>query len=421
MKKKVLIVLISACVLGFAFSSCSSDDAEGGKVVDMMPQTRSIQLTQDQKELARKNNDFTFDLYRAINGVDEGKKSNITSPLSVTYVLGMLNDGAAGKTAEEIANVLGFGTGNRYTINAFCQALIQQAPLADPSVTLQISNVVATDEKVDLEDSYRRDMNDFYDAEVASLDFASPASLDYLNSWSNEKSDGMIPKIIDKLSPETKLVLMNAIFFKATWTSKFDEKDTKDEAFTRADSTTINIPMMHRNALIMYGENELFSSVCLPYGSGDKYRMYVLLPSEGKTVDDIVEVLTNEYWEQNKPCVSAVVDLKLPRFTTSSDILLNDIISQLGAPSMFDKNKADFSGISKNYKELCVSLMKQQAAIEVTEEGTKTSVVTIARGLESAVGPVKKDPLFHANRPFVYLIQEFETNVIFFIGAFQGN
>lgn len=149
--------------------------------------------------------------------------------------------------------------------------------------------------------------------------------------------------------------------------------------------------------------------------------MYVLLPSEGKTVDDIVEVLTNEYWEQNKPCVSAVVDLKLPRFTTSNDILLNDIISQLGAPSMFDKNKADFSGISKNYKELCVSLMKQQAAIEVTEEGTKTSVVTIARGLESALGPVKKDPLFHANRPFVYLIQEFETNVIFFIGAFQGN
>ena len=127
----------------------------------MMPKTRSIELTQDQKAIAQKNNDFTFNLYRAIYGTQEGKKSNITSPLSVTYVMGMLNDGAAGKTAEEIANVLGFGTGNRYTINAYCQALIQQAPLADPSVTLKIANLVATDEDVDLEDSYRRDMNEY--------------------------------------------------------------------------------------------------------------------------------------------------------------------------------------------------------------------------------------------------------------------
>lgn len=421
MKKKVLFALICACVLGFAFSSCSSDDKEGSRVVDMMPKTRSIELTQDQKAIAQKNNDFTFNLYRAIYGTQEGKKSNITSPLSVTYVMGMLNDGAAGKTAEEIANVLGFGTGNRYTINAYCQALIQQAPLADPSVTLKIANLVATDEDVDLEDSYRRDMNEYYEAEVASLDFASPASLDYLNGWCNEKSEGMIPKIIDKLNQDTKLVLMNALFFKATWTDKFDEKDTKDETFTLADGSTITIPMMHRNASILCGENDLFSSVCLPYGSGDKYRMYVLLPAEGKTVDDVVNALTNEYWEQNTPSDHAILDLKLPRFSTKSDFELNDLISELGAPSMFDKKEADFSGISKNYKELYVSLMKQKAAIEVTEEGTKTSAVTVALGDVAAMLPTIKSGVFHANRPFVYLIQEWETKVIFFIGAFQGN
>ena len=395
-------------------------EPDDNMVVDMLPETRAIQLTEEQREYARKNNDFTFNLYRAINDAQEEKESNITSPLSVTYVMGMLNGGAAGKTEEEITNVLGFGDGNKAAINAYCQALIQQAPLADPSVTLQIANIVAANEDVVLEDAYKKNMNDYYEAEVASLDFLEPSSLDYLNDWCNEKSQGMIPKIIDQLNPETKLVLMNAIYFKATWTEKFDEQDTKDETFTKADGTTATIPMMYRNALIQYGANDLFSSVCLPFGSGDKYRMYVLLPSEGKTVDDVVKVLTNDYWEKNRPTGSAIVDLKLPRFKTNSDIRLNELISQLGAPSMFDGEKADFAEISKNYKNLFVSLMKQKAAIEVSEEGTKTSAVTVAM-MESTAAPMDyKTVNFHANRPFVYLIQEWDTRAIFFIGSFQG-
>ena len=390
-------------------------------VVDMLPETRAILLTEEQKTFVKKNNDFTFNLYRAINGAQEDKKSNITSPLSVTYVMGMLNDGAAGKTAEEITKVLGFGTGDKNAVNAYCQALIQQAALADPSVTLQIANIVAADDNVVLEDSYKKNMNDFYEAEVASLDFAEPASLDYLNGWCNEKSKGMIPKIIDRLSPEAKLVLMNAIYFKATWTDKFDEQDTKIETFTKADGTTTTTPMMHRNALIQYGVNDIFSSVCLPFGSGDKYRMYVLLPSEGKTVDDVVKALSNDYWEKNIPSRGAIVDLKLPRFTTNSDIILNGLISQLGAPSMFDSKKANFTGISKNYKELFVSMMKQKAAIEISEEGTKTSAVTVAV-MDGSQGPTEYEKTdFHANHPFVYLIQEWDTKAVFFIGSFQGD
>ena len=396
-------------------------EPDDNMVVDMLPQTRAIQLTEEQREFAKKNNDFTFNLYRAINDAQEEKKSIVTSPLSVTYVMGMLNDGAAGKTEEEITSVLGFGAGDKAAVNAYCQALIQQAPLADPSVTLQIANIVAADEDVVLEDTYKQNMSDYYDADVASLDFSEPASLDYLNGWCNEKTEGMIPKIIDQLSPEAKLVLMNAIYFKATWTEKFDEQDTKEETFTKDDGTAATVPMMYRNALIQYGANDLFSSVCLPFGSGDKYRMYVLLPAEDKSVDDVVKVLTNDYWEKNRPVGNAIVDLKLPRFKTNSDIKLNDLISQLGAPSMFDGEKADFAEISKNYKDLYVSLMKQKAAIEVSEEGTKASAVTVAM-METTSGPMDYEKAtFHADRPFVYLIQEWDTRAIFFIGAFQGD
>ena len=316
--------------------------------------------------------------------------------------------------------MLGFGDGDKKSLNEYCQALITQAPLVDPSVTLEMANIVATDKDVTLEPAYEQDMNNYYEAETASLDFGQPSSLDFLNGWCNEKSHGMIPKIIENLSKDTKLALMNAVYFKATWASKFDEKDTKDEVFTKADGTTITIPMMHQKAEIMGGQNDLFTSIRLPYGSGDKYSMYVLLPAEGKTVDDIIGSLNNDYWQVNKWSEIFIADIKLPRFETKSEIVLNDMIAELGAPSMFDPLKADFKGVSSNYKELFVSLLKQKAAIEVTEEGTKTSAVTIAM-MDTMGGGTNKTMEFHANRPFVYLIQEWDTQAIFFIGTFQGD
>lgn len=399
----------------------SEIEFEDSMVVDMLPPTRAIELTQEQRAFVKKNNDFTFNFYRTLHASQQEKKSNVTSPLSVTYVMGMLNDGATGKTSEEITNVLGFGDGGKTALNAYCQALIMQAPLADPNVTLEMADIVAADDDVVFEDQYRMDMQDYYEAEVTSLDFSAPATLDYLNGWCNEKSHGMIPKIIDELSPEAKLVLMNAIYFKASWTEKFDENDTKEETFTKADGTTVKVPMMRRNAEIMYNANDVFSSVCLPFGSGDRFLMYVLLPSEGKTVDDVINALTNDYWEQNyKYSEPSYVKLKLPRFETKSDFRLNEIISQMGAPTMFDIKKAEFPNMSKNFKELYVSLLKQKAAIEVSEEGAKASAVTVAM-MDGASGGFTNQADFFANRPFVYLIQEWDTKTIFFIGTYQGD
>lgn len=385
-------------------------------VIDMLPKTQYIELTQEQKALVAKSNDFSFNLYRAIHAADN-QKSNITSPLSVAYVLGMLNDGAAGNTAKEISQVLGFGA-TKQTINEYCKALIDQAPIADPSVILQIANIVAANQDVTLEKDFKNDMQNYYSAEVASLDFSKQSSVDYLNTWCKEKSGGMIPSIIDALSPEDLLVLMNAVYFKATWTEKFDEKDTKDEDFTKADGSTIKLPMMHRNAQIRYCTNEVYTGIWLPFGSGDRWSMKVLLPEEGKTIDDIVKSLTGESWENNY-WQHAIVDIKMPRFSTKSDIMLNDMVSKLGAPSIFDPQKADFSLISKNQKQFYVSQMKQKAAIEVNEEGTKTTAVTVSMMTGSNIVNGKGE--FHANRPFMYVIQEWSSGAIFFIGTFQGN
>lgn len=386
-------------------------------VIDMLPQTRAIELTQDQKAFVEKNNDFSFNLYRAINEADN-KKSNITSPLSVTYVLGMLNDGAAGQTAKELTQVLGFGDNNKQAVNEYCKSLIEQAPMADPSVVLKIANIVAADQNLTLMDAFCKDMQDYYSAEVASLDFSKASSVDYLNSWCKEKSGGMIPSIIEKLNPQDLLVLMNAVYFNATWTEKFDAKDTKQEAFTMADGSKVTLPMMHRKAEILYNESDMFTAVSLPFGSGDKWSMHILLPKEGKTTSDVINSLNSDFWKKSfwQP---AKVDVKIPRFTTESDITLNSMVTKLGAPSIFNPDAANFSLICKNQKGLFVSLLKQKAAIEVTEEGTKTTAVTVAMMCGVNITPDKGN--FHANRPFVYIIQEASSGAIFFIGTFQGN
>lgn len=432
MKRHLIIMMYALLVVGL-LTACSSGDETidtpnnipenhgevpaDSMVVDMLPKTRNIELTQDQRALVKKNNDFSFNLYRAIHTANSNI-SNITSPLSVTYVMGMLNDGAAGNTSKEISQVLGFETNSKQAINEYCKALIDQAPKTDPSVILQIANIVAADKRITLGSDYQKEMQNFYSAEVASLDFSNNSSVDYLNNWCKERSQGMIPEIIESLSPQDLIVLMNAVYFKATWTEKFDENDTHSESFTMANKTSAELPMMHQNAQIRYCSNDIYTGIWLPFGSGDKWSMKVLLPEDGKTVDDIIASLTNDSWEHQN-WMYAIVDIKMPRFTTKSDISLNKMIANLGAPSMFDPNEADFSLITKNADQLYVSMMKQKAVIEVTEEGTKTTAVTVAKmDLENIIDG-RGD--FHANRPFVYIIQEASSGVIFFIGTFQGN
>ena len=412
------------------FMGCKSNElGEGERVIDMMPKTRAIELTQTQKTFVNKNNDFSFNLFRAINEMPEGQKSSIISPISVTYVLGMLNDGAEGNTAKEITSVLGFGENNKQAINEFCQKLIKEAPQTDPSVTLKIANTVISNnyQQVSFASQYQSDMENYYEAEVASLDFSNKTeALNHINGWCNNHTEGMIPKILseDELKKEALILLMNAIYFKATWTDKFDANDTKDETFTTENGNKKTLPMMHRKAMAVYGENDIYSMMTLPYGSGDKWFMRVLLPKEGKTIDDVISNLNQESWQELSEMNSwerVTVDVKIPRFSTAFETDLVEPLSALGAPSMFDRKKAQFPNISSNFKDIYISLMKQKAAIEVNEEGTKASAVTVAMG-DLAMADIGRDMNvdFHCNRPFVYVIQEASSGTIFFLGTYKG-
>jgi len=330
----------------------------------------------------------------------------------------MLNSGAQGKTSEEISTLLGIGTNEKQAVGELHKKLIEEMPLVDSSVELDMANLVSADKRVIFEPAYQQDMQNFYQADVSSLDFLSPDALSYLNGWCSKATRGMIPAIIDHLDAGTLMVLMNAVYFKATWAEKFDPADTRDGTFA-GSAGTATLPLMHRSATILYEQNDTYSSICLPYGGGDKWSMTVMLPNEGKTVDDILGGLSESSWNDlSGKMEKHIVDILLPRFSTESDMTLNDILAGMGAPSMFDPLQADFSLMTQNFKQgLFVSQLKQKAAVDVAEEGTKLSAVTVAR---TALLPGYKAATFHAVRPFVYIIREASSGAVFFIGTFQG-
>lgn len=394
-------------------------------VINMLPKAQPMKLTGEQLKLVENNNIFSTNLFAMINSLDKEKRSNFLSPISVTYLLSMLNDGAAGETSKEIMAMLGFAESDTKSINELCKALIDGAPEVDPAVSVDISSYIAANSHlgVQLEDLFRKDMETYYRAEAASLDFSSPDALKTINGWCSKKTDGKIDKMLDELDAQTLLVLMNAVNFKATWVSKFDEKNTQTETFTKDGGKTVELPMMHQEALVRFASNDTYSTLLLPYGGTNaEWYMYLLLPQENKTVKDVLEKIeglnwTNFFWETD----IYKVDIKIPRFKTTSENDLIASITKLGAPSIFDPNKADLSKMCSNSKNLYVSKMLQKATIDVNEKGTEAVAVTAAV-VDPTDAPLKPKPTaeFHANHPFVYVIQERSSGAIFFIGTFRG-
>ena len=424
--KKAFLKVCLAVPFFAGLTSCTGDDnpVNGTRVAYMLPETQSLELTAEQKNMVQKNNDFAFNLFRIIDEKMVTKKSNGLSPASVAYLMGMLNAGADGLSSKEMTSVLGFGESDVKTVNEFCKTMIEGLPKVDTSVKLGIYNYIAANSSmgITLKSQFEKDVKDYYHADYASLDFTKPEALKTINDWCSKKTDGKIDKILDQLDGTSLLVLLNAVNFKAGWVDKFDEKDTKTEDFTLVDNTKKELPMMHNTAHILYNSNDTYSSLLLPYGGKDpKWHMMVLLPKDDKTVEDVLTSLTAAKWKENREGMMArKVDIKIPRFTTDSENDLIPPITTLGAPSIFDPDKADFTKMS-NYPNLYVAKMLQKSSVEVNEKGTELVATTVADMNATSAGPDSFEPInFHCDRPFVYVIYEASSGTVFFIGTYRG-
>ena len=437
MKKSLLSAFILMATSSFMLS-CSSSSAteeedwgESKKIVNMLSEPQPIQLTAEQKVFANDNNQFTLNFLKTVNEVDQSGKSFIYSPLSITYVLGMVNDAAIGDTEKELEQTLGFHKGGIKAVNDYCKKLIDGLPKVDNKVTLDIANAIFLNKDYALKQQFQQDMQDYYDAKAEALDFSSPQTLEHINGWCNDKTKGMIPKILDEVNPYTVSYLLNAIYFKADWASKFDSKNTKEETFTTETGST-TLPMMHQYVLISYLKTNTYSAVILPYGNS-LWNMTVMLPEEGATIDDLIKQVTLSRLPNNPGWMCGTggyfyqgyeVDLKLPRFETSSDtdeLGLVELMKKMGIKQAFDSDFAEIPNMCED-RNLYISMMRQKAKIKVNEEGSEAAAVTVAGvNATTAVSPQEyPKATFHANRPFVYVISEASSGVILFVGKFTG-
>ena len=376
-------------------------------------------LSDAQHEMVNNNNSFAFSLYNKTMGMN----SRVVSPLSVTYLMSMLANGADGETQKQILATLGWaGEGiqqpSLQDINDYSRMLIEKTARLDKAVTVEIANYVAVNKEFKLNSKFQKSVERDYKAGVESLNFTSPSTLKHINDWCNDRTHGMIPSIINELDPDAVSYLMNAIYFNGTWKDKFSKEETKQEMFRGYTRDIQYVDMMHRHGEYFYADGDGYSAVSIPYGNG-AFRMTVILPSEGSFLRDVMASMDGgKFQALQRSMEKCNVDLKIPRFTTEVDLPLNDIISALGAPLIFSP-QADFSQFARG--DFYVSKMFQKAKIEVSEEGTKAAAVTAAIMMMSAVRPEKKrNVVFHADSPFAYIISENSTGSIYFMGQYTG-
>jgi len=419
---KKLLLILAAASFGCFMVCCNQQvktDNNDVETEDSLPDPEPIEMSEQQMDsLVAKNNIFSLKLIKAMNDADRSGKSFIYSPLSITYVLSMVNDAAEGTTEQELEQVLGFRQGGIQAANGFCKTLIDSLPKIDTSVQLNIANSIFVNKNYKLKATFKRDLRYYYDALAESHDFASPKTLQRINGWCNEKNNGMIPNILNELNPEAVSYLLNAIYFKAGWSEPFKEKSTKEEKFTTTEGP-VKMPLMWQLEDFKYMKTSTFAAIDLPYGNG-QWSMTVMLPNKGKSADDVINYLakngiafTNKYsWHE--------IDLKLPRFETESTT--EDLIGTLknmGINRVFG-NSAEIPNMCDS--AVYISNMLQKARIKVDESGSEAAAVTVVEFAVLSAGEEEPEPpiIFHADRPFVYMIREASTGVILFVGKFTG-
>ena len=414
MKKAIILAAMAVLCLTSCENIIPEDPGEN------LPPRKDIVLTKAQADFVKANNGFALDLFRQVAQGDKDK-SLLISPLSVTIDFGMVNNGAAGTTQQEIYETLGYKESSVDGLNDFCKTMMEQSAAVDPSTTLEIANAAVVNKMYPgLKEDFTKTVKSFYDAEVIYKDFSKDDIQKLVNDWCNKKTHGMIPELLKSPVDSGEYAhFLNAVYFKGIWTNKFRKEDTKKETFTSADGSKTTVKMMHQKDRFQYGGiPNLCTAVSLPYGN-EAYRMTLMLPLEGKTLADLVGKLDVGAW--NTLVMSGVeVDVKIPSFETEYSVTLKDILPKMGIKQAFDRYTADFSDLSTT-PGLFIGNVLHKAKIKVDEEGTEAAAVTdIIVDATTAIGPMPLTYEFHADRPFLYVITEISTGAIYFIGQYTG-
>ncbi|XP_067134364.1 iripin-2-like [Centruroides vittatus] len=366
------------------------------------------------KQLAKANNDVCLSLLKTF----PSGQNAFFSAVSIYTVLGMAYGAARGETARQMQDALEYDKAGLtdQNIHQFFRSLNEFLSKGSEEYRLEMANAILTQSGYDIADEYKALLQNSYQALHKEVDFSgnSNQAVGEVNNWVSQKTNGKIVKLLDSLSPDTRMILLNAIYFKGTWKKTFNSDSTRNSPLFNNGNKQISVPMMKMSEVFPYASFPGFQALELPY-KGEEISMIILLPDKYDELqqlesridaDELKNIFSNMY--------PIKVDIKFPKFKMEDFKELKGSLSNLGMRDAFT-GQADFSGINGK-KDLYISSVLHKAVIEVNEEGSEAAAATGIIFLLKSSFPIERIPKFHADHPFLFFIRDRRTDMILFAG-----
>ncbi len=370
------------------------------------------------------HNRFGYRLFADLLSDATNESGNvILSPISVALALAMTENGASDETALAIAQAMQHaelmdGGLTQKALNASNLALINllNEAAAEGDIRLKAANALWHRNGLTLVPEFADATEHFYRAELSGLDFSAAESVDRVNAWADEATEGLIPSVVDELSDDLAVLIANAVYFKGDWQTPFDSRLTRPLPFRLTTGERPEVAMMYRSGSIEYFEED-FQAIRLPYGEAGRTAMYVFLPPENESIATFAERLQDAAADAFGNFRSLEGEVWLPRLDVSFKSSLNEPLKRLGMGIAFDPGAADFSRMVLGARpgDLFIGDVLHQAVLKLDETGTEAAAVTSVEIRLTSV-PVRRFA-FRADRPFLFVIRDDETGAILFTGA----
>ncbi len=416
MYKKLFLFLVAFSLF---VSACGGTSATISK--SDLPRINNPEVTPSNlSQLTADNNAFGLDLFTTLRGKDGNL---VFSPYSISLALAMTYAGARSQTESQMASTLHFTlpqTDLHPAFNGLDQELgrVGQAkPGEQTPLELSIANAVWAEQTFHFLPAYLDLIAQNYGAGIEQSDFMSnpDAVRNQINNWTSDRTNN---KIKDLLPPgivnrDTKMILVNAIYFKGDWQDPFDPNSTQDSPFTALDGTKIQVKMMNQSLSdVLYYQGSGYQAIELAYQGGSA-AMDIIVPDQGK-YNDIESTLNNSFLNNTLAGMQpTTVQLGLPKYSFTSDFNLSDPLAAMGMPDAFDPQRADFSGMTGG-RDLFIENVVHKAFVAVDEKGTEAAAASAV--IMAPASAMLQNANLTIDRPFIFIIRDTSSKQILFIG-----
>lgn len=414
---RLLTLLLASAIL---LAGCAAPGSPSAKAGVRQLSATPIYLTdqdqaQDSSAVYGAVSSFGVDLLRQLR--DQEGQAVLISPLSAFLALSMSANGAQGDTLKQFEALFG---GDLDAINAACASLMQDYRQLGGSTQCHIANSVWTDPEGQIKDEFVGKCQGIFDAQVFQADLSDKGIVKAVNGWVSDNTKKLIPSIIDKpFEKGSAALLINALYLKNTWASKFDPNSTGKRTFTHADGKTQKIDFLNDGYTgFDYIKGDGVQGVVLPYDDG-RLGFAALLPD-----GDLDSWLSGLTGEQLSALVTGAesayfLDLGLPKFEQEWNGQLGDALKAMGLDQAFVPGLADFSALGDNPEGYFISQVIQATKIAVNEDGTEAAAATIVVADCGAGMPPEDGVRLVFDRPFLYGIVDLQTGLPLFLGTFE--